>query len=72
VTLSARIATQDYAVQVEQPAATSHEATRVLGTFLRGVIRLNPRTFRVVGPDRLRRAHQVPLAEGMVVVPSSL
>src|SRR5690242_8920216 len=26
---------RDYAVEVEQPAATMHEATRVLGTFLR-------------------------------------
>jgi xylulose-5-phosphate/fructose-6-phosphate phosphoketolase len=42
---------RDHAVKVPRPAAGSHEATRVLGGFLRDVIRLNPRTFRVVGPD---------------------
>jgi xylulose-5-phosphate/fructose-6-phosphate phosphoketolase len=42
---------RDYAVQVERPAATSHEATRVLGAFLRDVVELNPATFRIVGPD---------------------
>jgi xylulose-5-phosphate/fructose-6-phosphate phosphoketolase len=40
-----------YAVEVPRPAAGSHEPTRVLGTFLRDVIRLNPRTFRLLGPD---------------------
>jgi xylulose-5-phosphate/fructose-6-phosphate phosphoketolase len=42
---------RDYAVRVERPAATSHEATRVLGAFLRDVVELNPATFRIVGPD---------------------
>ena len=36
---------------MDQPGATSNEPTRVLGTFLRDVIRLNPSTFRVFGPD---------------------
>ncbi len=42
---------RDYAVSVEQPGATMGEATRVLGTWLRDVIRDNPTTFRLMGPD---------------------
>jgi xylulose-5-phosphate/fructose-6-phosphate phosphoketolase len=42
---------RDYAVEVEQPAATASEATRVLGTFLRDVVERNPETFRIFGPD---------------------
>jgi xylulose-5-phosphate/fructose-6-phosphate phosphoketolase len=42
---------RDYAVDVPHPAAGSHEATRVAGEFLRDVVRANPRTFRVMGPD---------------------
>ncbi len=41
----------DYAVTVDSPARTSTEATRVLGTFLRDVMRANPHSFRVMGPD---------------------
>jgi xylulose-5-phosphate/fructose-6-phosphate phosphoketolase len=42
---------RDYAVAVPTPGATRSEATRVLGTFIRDVIRDNPATFRVFGPD---------------------
>ena len=42
---------RDYAVTVSQPAAAMHEATRVLGTFLRDVIARNPDRFRLMGPD---------------------
>ncbi len=42
---------RDYAVAVPSPAATSSEATRVLGTFLRDVIVRNPGNFRLFGPD---------------------
>jgi xylulose-5-phosphate/fructose-6-phosphate phosphoketolase len=42
---------RDYAVTVQQPAATSSEATRVLGTFLRDVVKRNPDSFRIFGPD---------------------
>jgi xylulose-5-phosphate/fructose-6-phosphate phosphoketolase len=42
---------RDYAVEVRAPATESSEATRVLGTFLRDVIRANPRSFRLMGPD---------------------
>jgi xylulose-5-phosphate/fructose-6-phosphate phosphoketolase len=42
---------RDYAVEVEHPATTSSEATRVLGTFMRDVVERNPDTFRIFGPD---------------------
>ncbi len=40
-----------YAIDVAEPATTFSEATRVLGEYLRDVIRANPRTFRIFGPD---------------------
>jgi xylulose-5-phosphate/fructose-6-phosphate phosphoketolase len=40
-----------YGVEVTKPGTTSSEATRVLGGFLRDVIRQNPETFRLFGPD---------------------
>jgi xylulose-5-phosphate/fructose-6-phosphate phosphoketolase len=42
-----------YGVEVPAPATTFSEATRVLGAFLRDVVRLNAaeRNFRIVGPD---------------------
>nr|MDQ3040796.1 phosphoketolase family protein [Acidobacteriota bacterium] len=44
---------RDYAVEVSKPAATYAEATRVLGGFLRDVMRLNEdeKNFRIFGPD---------------------
>ncbi|HEU5323456.1 MAG TPA: phosphoketolase family protein [Methylomirabilota bacterium] len=44
---------RDYAVPVPQPGTVTAEATRVLGGFLRDVMRLNlgSRNFRVFGPD---------------------
>ncbi|MDQ6901353.1 MAG: phosphoketolase family protein, partial [Candidatus Dormibacteraeota bacterium] len=42
---------RDYAVDVSKPATTFSEATRVLGAFLRDVMRRNPSSFRVMGPD---------------------
>jgi len=42
---------RDYAVDVPAPGRTSSEATRELGKFLRDVIKLNPETFRIFGPD---------------------
>ncbi|HYM05324.1 MAG TPA: phosphoketolase family protein [Terriglobales bacterium] len=43
----------DYAVKVAKPGRERAEATRVLGTFLRDVMKLNldARNFRVFGPD---------------------
>ncbi len=40
-----------YGVDVAEPGATTAEATRVLGGFLRDVIAANPTTFRLMGPD---------------------
>jgi xylulose-5-phosphate/fructose-6-phosphate phosphoketolase len=40
-----------YAVDVPSPAASSSEATRVLGAFLRDVMSTNSHSFRVFGPD---------------------
>jgi xylulose-5-phosphate/fructose-6-phosphate phosphoketolase len=44
---------RDYAVEVTQPGATTAEATRVLGGFLRDVMKLNDsyHNFRLFGPD---------------------
>ena len=42
---------RSYAVEVPAPTASVSEPTRVLGAFLRDVIRLNPRCFRLMGPD---------------------
>jgi xylulose-5-phosphate/fructose-6-phosphate phosphoketolase len=42
---------RDYAIQVEKPGQTAAENTRPLGRFLRDVVRRNPKTFRVFGPD---------------------
>jgi len=40
-----------YTVEVPSPGTTLHEATKVLGGFLRDVIRDNPANFRLFGPD---------------------
>ncbi len=40
-----------YTVEVQDPGTTLREATRVLGSFLRDVIRNNPSNFRLFGPD---------------------
>jgi xylulose-5-phosphate/fructose-6-phosphate phosphoketolase len=42
---------RDYAVSVARPGTSFSEPTRVLGAFLRDVIRRNPHTFRLFGPD---------------------
>jgi len=44
---------RDYAVEVRAPGATSAEATRVMGTFLRDVMKRNlaSRNFRLFSPD---------------------
>ena len=42
-----------YSVEVQRPGTRSGEATRVLGTYLRDVLRLNAEAanFRIFGPD---------------------
>jgi xylulose-5-phosphate/fructose-6-phosphate phosphoketolase len=42
---------RDYAADASKPGTTYSEATRVVGAFLRDVIRRNPNTFRLFGPD---------------------
>jgi xylulose-5-phosphate/fructose-6-phosphate phosphoketolase len=44
---------RDYAVKIERPGTEIAEATRVMGNFLRDVMRRNTpnRNFRLVGPD---------------------
>ena len=44
---------RDYALSVPQPGAVVAESTRIMGAFIRDVMKLNweSRNFRVVGPD---------------------
>ncbi len=44
---------REYAIEVEQPGQTLAESTRIMGSFLRDVMRLNinTRNFRIFGPD---------------------
>ena len=42
---------RDYAIEVKHPAKSEVENTRPLGEFLRDILRKNPHTFRVFGPD---------------------
>lgn len=42
---------RDYAVEVPQRGGTIAEATRVMGNFLRDVMKRNPENFRLFGPD---------------------
>jgi len=45
---------RSYKVDVSKPAASSSEATRVLGSYLRDVVRRNPLSFRIFGPDETK------------------
>jgi xylulose-5-phosphate/fructose-6-phosphate phosphoketolase len=42
---------RDYAVQVAARGTTQHENTKPLGEFLRDVLKNNPTSFRLFGPD---------------------
>jgi xylulose-5-phosphate/fructose-6-phosphate phosphoketolase len=42
---------RDYAIEVEHPATGLSEATKVAGMMLRDIIKMNPKNFRIVGPD---------------------
>ncbi|HEY1456174.1 MAG TPA: phosphoketolase family protein [Candidatus Dormibacteraeota bacterium] len=42
---------RDYAVEVSRPGTELSEATRVLGTYLRDVVKANLHNFRIMGPD---------------------
>src|SRR5690606_32594908 len=44
---------REYAVDVSEPGRSSHEATRVLGGWLRAVTEFNPDNFLTFAPDEL-------------------
>jgi len=44
---------RNFAAEVDEPGATSSEATKVLGDWLATVIEANPDNFRVFGPDEI-------------------
>ena len=44
---------REFGVPVDRPGGTSHEATRVLGGWLREVTRMNPDTYLTFAPDEL-------------------
>jgi len=52
-----------FAVPVPKPATTFSEATRVLGQFLREVVRANPDRFRIMGPDETASNRLQPVFE---------
>jgi xylulose-5-phosphate/fructose-6-phosphate phosphoketolase len=52
-----------YAVDVPAPTATTSEATRVLGMWLRDVVRDNADTFRLMGPDETASNRLSPVFE---------
>ncbi len=56
---------RDYAVDIPAPGAANAEDTRVLGTFIRDVIKLNQdqRNFRLFGPDETISNRLTPVFE---------
>ncbi|GAA2560622.1 phosphoketolase family protein [Pseudonocardia hydrocarbonoxydans] len=54
---------RDYAVPVERPGTGAVESTRVLGTFLRDVMRANMDRFRVFAPDENNSNRLSPVLE---------
>jgi xylulose-5-phosphate/fructose-6-phosphate phosphoketolase len=42
---------RDYAVSMTKPGTVSAEATRIQGQFIRDIVKLNPKNFRVFSPD---------------------
>jgi xylulose-5-phosphate/fructose-6-phosphate phosphoketolase len=54
---------RDYAVPVPDPGRAQEESTKVLGTWLRDVIRRNPTTFRLMGPDETVSNRLTPVFE---------
>ncbi len=41
----------NYAIPVPEPGINEAEATKIMGQFLRDIIKLNPHNFRLMGPD---------------------
>jgi xylulose-5-phosphate/fructose-6-phosphate phosphoketolase len=54
---------RDYAIAVAKPGTTFSEATRVLGGYLRDVIRANSTGFRLFGPDETASNRLTPVFE---------
>ncbi len=54
---------RDYAVDVPAPARDTSEATKVLGIWLRDVVRLNEDRFRILGPDETASNRLSPVFE---------
>jgi xylulose-5-phosphate/fructose-6-phosphate phosphoketolase len=54
---------RDYAVEVARPGTTFVESTRIMGNFLRDVIKCNPRNFRLFGPDETASNRLSPVFE---------
>src|SRR5512142_2518661 len=56
---------REYAVSVARPGSVVAESTRIMGAFIRDVVKLNweSRNFRVVGPDETASNRLTPLFE---------
>jgi xylulose-5-phosphate/fructose-6-phosphate phosphoketolase len=54
---------RDYAVDVAKPGTSFSEATRVMATYLRDVVKMNPDNFRIMGPDETASNRLGPLFE---------
>ncbi len=54
---------REYAVDVPAPAIHTNEATKVLGVWLRDVVRLNEDRFRIMGPDETASNRLSPVFE---------
>jgi xylulose-5-phosphate/fructose-6-phosphate phosphoketolase len=54
---------RSYAVAVPKPGTAEAESTRILGQFLRDVMRKNPTNFRVFGPDETTSNRLSPVYE---------
>jgi xylulose-5-phosphate/fructose-6-phosphate phosphoketolase len=54
---------RNYAVEVPKPGTGFSEATRVLGRLLRDVVKANPDSFRIMGPDETASNRLSPVFE---------
>ena len=54
---------REYSVDVPSPGTVEAENTFILGTFLRDIMKKNPRNFRVFGPDETASNHLQALYE---------
>jgi xylulose-5-phosphate/fructose-6-phosphate phosphoketolase len=54
---------RDYAVDAGKPGTTTSEATKVMGEFLRDVMKRNPESFRLFGPDETASNRLTPVFE---------